>query len=206
MRRTKAAALETRAKILGSALDSFSEKSFANASLTKIAANVGLTKGALYWHFRNKNDLLLRLIEEICHRKEDETKGILDEPCSAEKLKLFYMTQLSQMMNDSTTQKVHRIMMKRDEWPEDIQDNVTQILKDSFDREKNMVEEYIRKGVESGQFSKGVSPEGLAVLLSGVFHGLCAMHLIGLLPKDLPQYIDILFNALNRDLCANEQS
>lgn len=62
MRRTKEAALETRAKILESALDIFSEKNFSNASLTEIAANVGLTKGALYWHFRNKNDLLLRLV------------------------------------------------------------------------------------------------------------------------------------------------
>lgn len=54
MRRTKAAALETKAKILESALDIFSEKSFSNASLTEIAANVGLTKGALYWHFKTR--------------------------------------------------------------------------------------------------------------------------------------------------------
>ena len=37
MRRTKEAALETRAKILESALDIFSEKNFSNASLTAVS-------------------------------------------------------------------------------------------------------------------------------------------------------------------------
>ena len=66
MKRTKKEALETRANILESALDILSVKNFANTSVTEISKRAGLTKGAFYWHFRNKSDLLLQLVESIC--------------------------------------------------------------------------------------------------------------------------------------------
>ena len=132
MRRTKAAALETKAKILESALDIFSEKSFSNASLTEIAANVGLTKGALYWHFKNKNDLLLQLMKEICKHGEDKVKNLFNTPDSVGKLRKYYKDSLILLLKDDRNKKIHKIMTKRDEWPEDIQQSVRQIIKESI--------------------------------------------------------------------------
>ena len=68
MRKTKESALETRKKLLESALDEMSEKPFPDVSMNDIAARVGLSKGALYWHFKNKNDLLSNLVEDICDK------------------------------------------------------------------------------------------------------------------------------------------
>ena len=41
MRKTKAETMETRRRILGSALDIFSEKNFSNVSVSEIAEAVG---------------------------------------------------------------------------------------------------------------------------------------------------------------------
>ena len=202
MRRTKEAALETRAKILESALDIFSEKNFSNASLTEIAANVGLTKGALYWHFRNKNDLLLRLVEETCKIGEDGVKNAFDAPDSTGKLRMYYKGALSRITKDDRHKKIHKIMQKRDEWPEDIQESVWRIIKSSLEREKAMVEKFILKGQEEGRFRKDLSPKALAVLISSIFHGLCVMQLSGMLPAEFPQYTDILFDAFEKELSA----
>lgn len=202
MRRTKAAALETRAKILESALDIFSEKSFSNTSLTEIAANVGLTKGALYWHFRNKNDLLLQLMEEICNHAGDEVKKLFTTPDSAGKLRKYYKNSLAVLLENDRNKKIHKIMTKRDEWPEDIQQSVQRIIKDSIKRERLMVEKFISKGQEEGRFRKDISSVVVAVLISSIFHGLCVMQLSGLLPEEFPQYTDILFDAFAKELNA----
>lgn len=205
MRRTKEAALETRAKILESALDIFSEKNFSNASLTEIAANVGLTKGALYWHFRNKNDLLLRLFEEICRHGEDRVKNLFDAPDSSGKLRRYYKNSLARLLKDDRNKKIHKIMTKRDEWPEDIQQSISQIIKDSMEREKLMMKNFVRKGQEEGRLRKDISAEALAVLISSIFHGLCVMQLSGMLPKEFPQYTDILFDAFEKELNIKQQ-
>lgn len=202
MRRTKAAALETRAKILESALDIFSEKSLSNTSLTEIAANVGLTKGALYWHFRNKNDLLLQLMEEICNHAVEEVKKLFNTPDSAGKLRKYYKNSLAVLLENDRNKKIHKIMTKRDEWPEDIQQSVQRIIKDSIERERLMVEKFISKGQEEGRFRKDISPVAVAVLISSIFHGLCVMQLSGLLPEEFPQYTDILFDAFAKELSA----
>jgi AcrR family transcriptional regulator len=54
-RKTKEDSQMTRNRLLDAALDVFSEKSFADVTLSEIAERVGMTKGALYWHFKNKN-------------------------------------------------------------------------------------------------------------------------------------------------------
>ena len=52
-----------RAQILAAALECFSATGFHGASMEKIAKTAGLSKGALYWHFKNKNDLFLGLFD-----------------------------------------------------------------------------------------------------------------------------------------------
>ncbi|MDF2445416.1 MAG: transcriptional regulator [Moraxellaceae bacterium] len=65
----QAPAHETRDRIIASAARVFARKGFQKASLDEVAADAGLTKGAIYWHFRNKNDLLFALLD--CRLRQD---------------------------------------------------------------------------------------------------------------------------------------
>jgi TetR/AcrR family acrAB operon transcriptional repressor len=56
-RKTKQQALETRQHILDAAVREFSERGVSATSLTDIATAAGVTRGAIYWHFKNKVDL-----------------------------------------------------------------------------------------------------------------------------------------------------
>lgn len=51
----------TRERILDVALDLFVEKGFDKTSLREIAAQLGFSKAALYYHFASKDDILLAL-------------------------------------------------------------------------------------------------------------------------------------------------
>src|SRR5262249_17217510 len=51
----------TRERILDIALDLFIRKGYAETSLHEIAAELGFSKAALYYHFESKQDILLAL-------------------------------------------------------------------------------------------------------------------------------------------------
>lgn len=55
---------ETKAKLLLSAKQEFLEKGYMQASLRNICKNAGVTTGALYFFFQDKEDLFAALVEE----------------------------------------------------------------------------------------------------------------------------------------------
>lgn len=57
-------AQETRERILQSAAAVFARKGFERATLDAVAADAGMTKGAIYWHFKSKNDLFFALLDQ----------------------------------------------------------------------------------------------------------------------------------------------
>jgi TetR/AcrR family acrAB operon transcriptional repressor len=62
-RKTKQQALETRQHILDVALRLFSEQGVSSTSLADIAQAAGVTRGAIYWHFKNKSELFSEIWE-----------------------------------------------------------------------------------------------------------------------------------------------
>ncbi|MDO5611989.1 MAG: TetR family transcriptional regulator [Paracoccus sp. (in: a-proteobacteria)] len=61
MRRTKDDAEQTRAAILDAAEELFCAQGIDGATLESISRAAGVTRGAFYWHFRDKTDLLQAL-------------------------------------------------------------------------------------------------------------------------------------------------
>ncbi|MFJ6568594.1 TetR/AcrR family transcriptional regulator [Streptomyces sp. NPDC091292] len=55
----------TRQRIQDVALDLFSEQGYEKTSLREIAEHLQVTKAALYYHFKTKEDILLSLFEDL---------------------------------------------------------------------------------------------------------------------------------------------
>jgi TetR/AcrR family acrAB operon transcriptional repressor len=64
VRKTKEEAELTRRHILDAARRVFLECGVARTTLEKVAAAAGVTRGAVYWHFRNKTDLFFAMREQ----------------------------------------------------------------------------------------------------------------------------------------------
>lgn len=62
-RRTKEEAERTYHALLSAAAEAFQKDGFAASTLNGIAARAGVTRGAFYWHFQSKEDLLKALWE-----------------------------------------------------------------------------------------------------------------------------------------------
>jgi AcrR family transcriptional regulator len=56
----------TTAALLAAAAETFARRGFEAATMDEIAERVGLSKGALYYRYRSKQELFLALLEERC--------------------------------------------------------------------------------------------------------------------------------------------
>jgi AcrR family transcriptional regulator len=63
---------ETREAILVSCLGLFAKHGFSSTSVDEIARAAGITKGAVYWHFKNKEELFQAILERIRERWRQE--------------------------------------------------------------------------------------------------------------------------------------
>jgi AcrR family transcriptional regulator len=59
---------ETSNRILTQAMRIFLEKGYHGTSIDDITRSAGVTKGALYWHFRSKEDLLKKIVADFERR------------------------------------------------------------------------------------------------------------------------------------------
>jgi AcrR family transcriptional regulator len=63
-RAARAKGRKAREELLNAALQVFARRGYRDAGVDEIAAEAGYSKGALYWHFPGKEELLTALLEE----------------------------------------------------------------------------------------------------------------------------------------------
>ena len=75
-RRTKENAIATRSSLIDAAEQVFCEKGVSRASLSDIAQAAGATRGAIYWHFKDKLDLFGAMMDRVTLPLEQGLKGV----------------------------------------------------------------------------------------------------------------------------------
>ena len=64
-RRTKEEAQQTRETLIEAAEVVFHRKGVSASSLNDIAKEAGVTRGAVYWHFKNKHDIFQAIVDRL---------------------------------------------------------------------------------------------------------------------------------------------
>ncbi|MEA2422142.1 MAG: hypothetical protein QOF55_1241, partial [Thermoleophilaceae bacterium] len=77
-RSARAQRRESRDELLTAALRIFGRRGYQQASVDEIAAEAGYSKGALYWHFPSKEELLLALLDERIDARMREMVALLE--------------------------------------------------------------------------------------------------------------------------------
>ena len=83
VRRTRAEMEETRAALLSTARQVFSEHGYVGTSMDDLTARAGLTRGALYHHFGDKQGLLAAVVEQIDGEVDVRLNSITDTASDA---------------------------------------------------------------------------------------------------------------------------
>ena len=121
-RRTKAEADETRTKLLDAAEEVFFEKGVSRTSLGDIALRAGATRGAVYWHFKDKVDLFAAMLERVTlpleqSRREDGV-GLGVDPVL--QLRTMLHDALHAVVHDERARRVFEIALYKVEYAQEL--------------------------------------------------------------------------------------
>lgn len=185
-RRTKDEALETRGRILDAAERVFSEHGVSRTSLEDVARAAGVTRGAIYWHFKDKGDLFTAMVsritlpmEAMVARSSDES---VDDPIGS--LKKCAVSALMRTATDPQVQRVFDVVTHKCEYLGEmagVNNRVSAVQKGCVDR----AEQAIRNAIRRGQLPSSVNPRLAAICLDAMLYGLISNWLAN------PRYLNL---------------
>ncbi|PVZ87319.1 DNA-binding transcriptional repressor AcrR [Serratia sp. S1B] len=172
-RKTKQQAQETRLQILDAAVREFSERGVSATSLTDIATAAGVTRGAIYWHFKNKVDLFNEIWQQSDSKIGDleleyQTK-FPDNPLRILKEILIYV--LIATVDDSRRRALMEIIFHKCEFIGEmvpLHDARKVLYLESYER----IERVLRKSIAYGQLPADLHTRRAAVVLRAYITGL----------------------------------
>ncbi len=201
VRRTKDEAQETRNRILDAAEHLFSERGVSRTSLEDIAQAAGVTRGAIYWHFKDKSELFAAMVnrvtlpmEAMVARSSDDS---VEDPLAS--LKACAVTALKRTATDPQVQRVFDVVTHKCEYLGEmagVYGRISSIQKGCVDRS----EQAIRNAIKRGLLPAHVNPRLAAVGLDAMIFGLISNWLAnpGYLPleRQAEAMIDLYLDGL----------
>jgi TetR/AcrR family acrAB operon transcriptional repressor len=123
-RKTKQEALETRHHLLDAAERLFQRQGVSRTSLQQIAEEAGLTRGAIYWHFKDKAELFEAMMDRATMPLEEgmslQSDG-RDPPLSLAELRWGLINIFHCAVHNERTRRVFDIAMKKVEYTGEMQ-------------------------------------------------------------------------------------
>lgn len=168
VRRTKEDAEATRSQIIDAAELCFYKKGLSRTSLADIASEAGVTRGAIYWHFQDKADLLEALLERAHMPLQALSDAGRDErePDPLGKLRAL-LTQLFRLLaTDPRVRRINEILAHKCEYTDDMCN-----LRKRICRFREEVDQKLESTLRNAVARKQLSPETDVVLASRCLHG-----------------------------------
>jgi len=159
---------EKKEKILDSALQVFVARGYSEARMDDIVELSGMSKGAIYYHYKSKKELFLALIEHWeLHAFPDFYEKNKNDIQSSEILRSF-----SNVVADVFEQRKYVFLAEVEFWAlanrdDDVKDR-TKIL---YKKILVLFEKVILKGIESGEF-KNINPSMAAIAVMTSLQGV----------------------------------
>ena len=173
VRRTKTEAQETRTRLLDTAEYVFNERGVSRTSLAEIAEAAGLTRGAIYWHFKNKLALFDAMMERVTLPMEQVTLAFADanlaDPVAT--IRNHSVAILKSIEKNPQLQRVFDIMSHKCEYVDEMAPLRDRHLEGRGDCVTH-IEEGFRNAVKLGQLPKSVNPRLAAIGFHALMDGL----------------------------------
>lgn len=177
-RRTKEDAQKTRQVILDTALKLFCEQGITETSLTDIATLAGVTRGAIYWHFKNKNELFINLWDEFCEPLSNllDASICADEPDPINKLSSLFTTLFEEMATNQAQRQLFVILFSLDNASKDISEicHHTQLRYEEFLTD---LEHSVNNAITQGQLAKTLDAKVVTNMIAATVNG-CILRII----------------------------
>jgi AcrR family transcriptional regulator len=169
-----------REQILEAATSVFARYGFHKARMDDIVEEAGLSKGAVYWYFDSKDEIIAEILERFLKRELNNLQFFLDERKSAG-------TRLKEIAQHlaGEFEKMAELMPIAYEFyaAATREEKIRQSINAYFDDYHQLLRGLIRQGIQEGEF-RDVDPDQVATSLIALFEGLILLWVIGALDMD----------------------
>ena len=206
-RRTKEEAQATRDNILDAAERIFHRKGVANASLEEIAAGADVTRGAIYWHFKDKAELFDAMMQRVV-LPVDEMLETADCCAQADPLELLRRAAIDVLLRtarDAQMQRVFDIAYHKCEYVDD-GSGVRERQVASQQECLKTIESGFRACVQHGQLPASVDPRAAAIGALSLVSGLIAAWVLAPRSFSLERHAENLVDTYFRGLASAPRS
>jgi TetR/AcrR family acrAB operon transcriptional repressor len=200
-RRTKTEAEATRERILDAAERIFRDKGVAHASLELVARAARVTRGAIYWHFKDKGELFEAMMQRVALPAQAmmERAGEAGATDPLQRLRMSACEVLLRAARDAQVKRIFEISFHRCEYVGDaasIRDRQVANHAECL----GTIESAIRECVKEGLLPKGVEPRlaaiGAMAYVSGILYHWVLDPASFSLEKDAESLVDTYFRGL----------
>ncbi len=188
----------TRERIFQAALKIFALNGFEGARMDKIAAEVGINKASLYFHFKSKEEIFRELFQDIIQKYQDKMKMIVSSfkemPCK-ERLKAIYIEYLDYNLDNAEMDFWNRIYYLP---PSNLREEIISITSES---KKEFVDD-LASIMEEGIKQKELRPMNPSHMANTFYYILTCIDLSsGLMDKeqalrDMDECFEVLWNGI----------
>ena len=200
-RKTKEEAQETRQRILDAAERVFQMQGVSRTSLAHIADAAGVTRGAIYWHFRNKADLYDAMVRRVLDSEEARCHaGMAESVDPLSFIRDLAVEFLQRLACDPRYQRVLEIAWHKCEYVEEMA-----VIRDSHlecgRRFIALMETALRRAQQQGRLPVAVDPYQAAVGVIALIDGLALNWTMDPRLFPLAEYAPGLVDAYLAGLC-----
>ena len=199
-RRTKEEAELTRLAIMRSALDIFCEKGYSKTTFDEIAKRINLTKGAVYWHFRNKPDIITTLMKEAFYRANEIISQKVPEIASLGDLKAYFLYDAELIKDNSEYRKFLFFIIFQMEWSETLFNKIGGSVKEIRDFPIKKIKEALTNAQKSGEISPDINLDQMAVTVFSLWTGMLNYSISNNAVAGFPELFGKSFDCLIRGL------
>ena len=172
-RKTKEEALETRNRIIDTAEHLFYLNGVSRSSLADIATAAGVSRGAIYWHFKNKSDLFTAMFERVKLPFDELITATLDarEADPLERLRDLTVHCLRDITQDPQRRRILEILFHKCEFTEEMGE-VMRRHQVNVREARIHIEGGLRNAVSKGQLPADLDLPRAAALLHALITGV----------------------------------
>lgn len=197
-RKTKEEAEKTRSRILANALKLFVKKGYEHTTFTDIAAELKMTKGAVYWHFASKADLLEALLGEAMRRFSSALRDRISEkeltyPAVAEMLVEF----AGGIVSDKRRADFFMLMQTGLKWTDvKLAEVAKKLIAERSCGPYQAVIDAVEADIQAGRVDKKVVPHEVASATMALWDGIIQRKIEGFFKSDMSNTLTKAFAAL----------
>src|SRR6266404_3550958 len=162
-----------RKELMAIAIDCFSRYGYQGTTVDRIASAAGVTKGALYYHFRDKEELLFEAVKDRTAAFEERIVGSvspLTDPAAA-------LQEIARVcVHIATRNNLRRFILTLMVEALDTNPRLSQAFRDILRRFRSYLAGIVRLGQEQGVFRTDVDASRAAQLFAGGVIGAELQH------------------------------